>query len=85
MWRGFRPSEQYRDSQDTQDSFSVIECLATEKAVSFLPGKERDAIRWAYVFQGSPLRMARELALTKQGLADTVDRARTMLKNQLSD
>lgn len=64
-----------RPEVDTRDGHII------EKAVAALPDKHREAIRWSYVYQVSPASMARELAVTYQGLAYLVRSGRTMLKN----
>jgi DNA-directed RNA polymerase specialized sigma24 family protein len=61
---------------------NIPEAVEMEKAVSQLPEKHREAIRWVYVFGGGPLVMARKLAVTKQGLMDLVHGGRAMLKNR---
>lgn len=81
MWRNSRPSNQWDASPYIGASIDTLDALAIERAVSALPHKHRDAIRWHYYHKGNPAAMARNLGLSKQGLADIVCVARTMLKN----
>ncbi len=60
------------------------ENMATEKAVCALPEKHAYAIRWAYMAPWVPVSIVRrELAMTRQGLADLLTNARDMLVNRL--
>ncbi len=81
MWRNSRTSKQWEASPYIGASIDTLDALAIEMAVSALPHKHRDAIRWYYYHKGNPAAMARNLGLSKQGLADIVCVARTMLKN----
>jgi DNA-directed RNA polymerase specialized sigma24 family protein len=83
MWRNSRTSNQWEASPYIGASIDALDALAIEKAVSALPHKHRDAIRWYYYHKGNPAAMARNLGLSKQGLADLVDSGRTMLKNRI--
>jgi DNA-directed RNA polymerase specialized sigma24 family protein len=54
-----------------------------EREVQRLPEKNRDAVRWYYVFPGKPPGMvARRLGLTVLSLQDHVHNARSMLRNR---
>lgn len=66
---------------------NIPEVLEVERAVSLLPEKEREAVRWCYVFPGSPSPVARRLGVRPSGLLDLVNRARSMVRNtiRLSD
>lgn len=46
-----------------QNPVDTLDALKIERAVSRLPIKNREAIRWCYVFAGNPLGMARRLAV----------------------
>lgn len=82
MWRNSRTSRQWEVSPYIGVPVNTIDAMLIEKAVSALPVKHRDALRWYYVHKGNnPVAMARQLALSKQGLADIVSAARTMLIN----
>lgn len=82
MWRNSRTSRQWEVSPYIGVPVNTIDAMLIEKAVSALPVKHRDALRWYYVRKGNnPVAMARQLALSKQGLADIVSAARTMLTN----
>lgn len=80
MFMLYRP-----DSFERESSGIVIDRLdaqKVQKAVSALPEKHRQAITWHYVAPCSPVRMARSLGETLDGLAELVRRGRTMLNNR---
>ena len=81
MWRNSRTSRQWDISPHVGVSTDTLDAMLIEKAVSSLPTKQREALRWCYVHCNNPAAMARELAVSKQGLADLVSSARTMLTN----
>jgi hypothetical protein len=62
---------------------NIPEAVETEKAVSLLPVKEREALRWCYVAPTHPRSTARRLAVSLEGLRDLVERGRIMLINRL--
>jgi DNA-directed RNA polymerase specialized sigma24 family protein len=62
---------------------NIPEALEVERAVSVLPEKHRTAIRWCYVMGGGPLRVARDLGVSKGGLLDLIHVGRQMLVNRL--
>lgn len=84
MWRNSRTSRQWEVSPDISAPVNALDALAIERTVAQMPVKHRDALRWYYVRQGSPVAMARQLGLSKQGLADIVLSARAMLINTVS-
>lgn len=55
---------------------------AMEKAVSALPEKQRDAIRWCYVGKWSPAIQIRAQGVTYEGLGNLVRSGRIMLINR---
>lgn len=81
MWRNSRTSKQWEVSPYIGVQVNTIDAMLIEKAVAALPVKHRDSLRWYYVRKGNPVAMARALGLSKQGLADMVLSARTMLIN----
>ena len=83
MWRKALTSKQWEVSPAVPVTVNTLDAADMEKAVSALPVKQREAVRWSYVYGRDPLGMARQLAVSKQGLADLVDAGRTMLQNRL--
>ena len=81
MFRQYRSKSWQWHRPEPREAVNLIEAVAMEKAVSMLPEKHRDAIRWSYVFNGNPAGMAQRLAVSKQGLLDLVGEGRTMLRN----
>ena len=82
MFRQYRSKAWQWERPVIRDSINVLAAVAMEKAVSKLPEKHRDAIRWSYVFGGHPAKVARDLGVSKQGLSDLIDGGRTMLRNR---
>jgi hypothetical protein len=83
MFRMYQSKSRQWHAPDIQEPIDTLDAVLLEKAVSALPVKHRDAIRWSYVHCGNPVAMARTLAVSKQGLADLVDAGRTMLANRI--
>jgi DNA-directed RNA polymerase specialized sigma24 family protein len=82
MFRQYRSKAFQWHVPELREPLNIPEAVEMEKAVSQLPEKHREAIRWVYVFGGGPLVMARKLAVTKRGLMDLVHGGRAMLKNR---
>lgn len=83
MFRMYQSKARQWHVPEIQDPIDTLDAVLVEKAVSALPAKHRDAIRWSYVHCGNPVAMARALGVSKQGLADLVEAGRTMLQNRL--
>ena len=83
MWRNSRTSRQWEVSPYIGVPVNTIDAAMMEKAVYALPEKHREAVRWWYVYRRDPAAMARNLGVSKQGLADLVEAGRTMLKNRI--
>lgn len=62
---------------------NILEAVDTEKQVSKLPDKHRKAIRWCYYWRTNPLQAARTIGVSRERLAELVNDARDMLKNNL--
>lgn len=82
MFRLFQSKSRQWAMPVIKDPLNTLDALIVERGVAKLPAKHRDAVRWSYVFQGNPVGMARNLGVTKQGLADLVNDGRTMLINR---
>ena len=82
MFRLYQSKSRHWEAPVIQNPVDTLDAVLMEKAVSALPEKHRDAIRWWYVHAGNPGAMARRLGVSKQGLADLVDAGRTMLQNR---
>ena len=83
MFRNFRASKQWEASPYIGTPVDTLDAALIEKAVYALPEKHREAVRWWYVYRRDPVAMARNLGVSKQGLADLVEAGRTMLKNRI--
>lgn len=82
MFRQYRSKAWQWERPALRVEVNTLEAVAMEKQVSRLPDAEREAVRWSYVFSGSPVAMARSLRVSKQGLMDLVAAGRTMLLNR---
>ena len=83
MWKNSRTPRHWDVSPHTSIPVNTIDAMLIEKAVSALPVKHREAVRWWYVYRRDPVAMARNLGVSKQGLADLVEAGRAMLQNRL--
>lgn len=84
MWRHLKEKEdkEARQRGEIPIPVNTLDGHLIEKLVYALPEKHRFAIRWWYVFSGNPLKAAREIAVTKERLAEVVKEGRAMLKNR---
>lgn len=80
MFRQYRSKAWQWHRPEPKETINLADAMETEKAVSLLPAKNRDAIRWAYVGCGRPIAAARRLSVTKDGLMRLVHDGRTRLK-----
>ena len=86
IWSNYRSHAWQWEMPEVRIQLNTIECHETERAVCFLPTKNRTAIRWAYVWPYIPDNaVRRELAVTRIGLEDLVNAGRDMLKNRLRE
>jgi DNA-directed RNA polymerase specialized sigma24 family protein len=82
MFRQYRSKAFQWHAPEIRPVTNIPEAVEMEKAVSLLPEKHREAIRFAYVWCGSPVAMARRLGVSKQGLLELIHAGRTMLTNR---
>lgn len=82
MFRQYRSKSWQWERPEPKAAVNTLDAMAMERAVSGLPYKQRDAVRWCYVFGGAPLVMARHLGVSRQGLMDLVTAGRVMLLNR---
>jgi DNA-directed RNA polymerase specialized sigma24 family protein len=82
MFRQYRSKAWQWEMPEVKPTLNIPEAVEMEKAVSQLPEKHREAIRWVYVWRDSPVATAKRLAVTKQGLLDLIHAGRAMLKNR---
>lgn len=82
MFRQYRSHAWQWHTPEVKASINIPEAVEMEKAVSQLPEKHREAVRWCYVFAGPPGACARRLGVSKQGLHDLIAAGRTMLVNR---
>lgn len=82
MFRQYRSKAWQWERPEVRTPINTLEVVEMEKQVSGLPEKEREAVRWAYVFGGAPVAMCRKLGVSRQGLMDLIHAGRTMLVNR---
>jgi hypothetical protein len=82
MFKQYRSHNWQWETPVVRAQVNIPEAVAMEKAVSLLPEKHREAIRWSYVWCSGPQGMAKRLAVTKQGLLDLISEGRSMLRNR---
>ena len=85
MFRGYRSHAWQWETPEIRIELNTLECAEVEKIVSYqLPERNRDALRWAYVYCHIPVNaIRRELAVTREGLHELICNGRTMLANRL--
>lgn len=85
MFRGYRSHAWQWETPEIKIALNTLECAEIEKIVSYsLPEKNRDALRWAYVYYYIPVNAIRKhLGVTREGLQDLLVNGRTMVANRL--
>lgn len=83
MFRQYRSHAWQWERPEVKVQANIPEALEIEQAVSQLPEKHRTAIRWQYVWCGSPLKACRELGVSKAGLMELVNQGRTMVRDRV--
>jgi DNA-directed RNA polymerase specialized sigma24 family protein len=82
IWKMGKSHGRQWHAPELSDPLDQLDGHTMEKAVADLPAKNRDALRWSYVFKTTPAVAARELAVTYEVLAALVHGGRTMLVNR---
>lgn len=83
MWRGFKASEVWAHHEIVVP-VDGIDGQAIEKHVGALPERNRDSIRWAYVYRIHPSRFCRSIGVNPLGLSVLIYDGRQMLINRLT-
>jgi len=78
MFRWAKPPQHWH-AVEISEVTDPIAAIRIEKAIHKLPSDNQVAVRWSYVFQGPPRRVANSLGVTHQALADMVHDGRSML------
>lgn len=81
MFRLYRSTDQWV----APPSMGIVDSLdaqRVQKGVSGLPEGHRKAVSWCYVIRCSPKRIARDLAVSMDGLALLIRDGRSMLVNR---
>lgn len=82
MWRHLVEKER-RENPVASIPVDTLDGHRIEKEVFFLPEKHRHAVRWSYVFANNPAAVCKQIAVSKERLAELVREGRTMLNNRL--
>lgn len=86
IWSNYRSHAWQWEMPVLRVQLNTLECHEIERAVCLLPDKHRSALRWAYVWPYIPDRaVRRELAVTRDALAQLISDGRDMLKNRLRE
>lgn len=84
MFRQYRSKSWQWHAPDLKPQGSPKDHMAVEKAVSGLPEKHREAIRWAYVWPWVPVSAVRKhLGVTREGLGRMLQDGRDMVVNRM--
>ena len=83
MWRQGKSNTRQWHQPEPRESVDLIDGMRIEKAVSQLPDKHRESLRWWYVWKTSPNRAMRNLGVNADGLSLLVRTGRQMLLNRL--
>ncbi len=81
MWKWSKSNGRQWHAPELRPEVNILEAGKMEKSVAALPDKQRAAIRWSYIYRGSPARQSRELGVTYEGLKALVHSGRNMLQN----
>ena len=81
MFQNYRSTEVWAEATNSSPLDS-IDAGKIEKAVRLLPEKHSAAVRWHYVKAGAPIRCARALGVSLEGLAKLVIDGCSMLINR---
>ena len=83
MFRGFKSSEAWGYAE-VSIPIAPLDAADMEKRVYDLPERNRDSIRWAYVYRIKPWRFCRAMGVSQAQLATLIHDGRQMLVNRLT-
>jgi hypothetical protein len=81
MFRQYRSHAWQWHPAEHRPTCDNLDALVIEKTMRLLPVKQRDAVRWAYVYRCTPAIAIREIGVSYVGLAQLVREARFMVCN----
>ena len=82
IWRMGKSNTRQWHSPEPREETDTLDGHAIEKAVSALPDKHRDAIRWHYIWRTTPAHARQALGVTSDTLCRLVIDGRSMLINR---
>jgi len=80
MWKFYKAPPQW-EPKEYRPTCDILDAQDFEKMVFKLPERHREALRWRYVYGGSPLRACKALGLSYDGLHRHVRDGRQMVIN----
>ena len=84
MFRMYKAPKQFETDLYVPIDINTLAAHEVEKAVSFLPDRQRTALRWYYVWPGLHINVVRrELVVTEEALEALVSTGRDILINRL--
>lgn len=83
MFAMYRSKSWQWERPEVKDPIDTLDAMALEKAVSALPQKHREAVRWAYVIKCTPAPVCRKIGANYDGLLVYLRDGRQMLINRL--
>lgn len=82
MFRQYRSHAWQWHEPEIQVKVDELRAAESEKTIGKMPERHRKVLRWAYVFKGSPLKVARELHVSHVELGHLLNDARAMFCNR---
>lgn len=84
MFRGYRADESFDDvnAQQKPLPIDVRDAVKVEKGVSGLPDNHRYATIWAYRVRTQPVKLCKELGVSREGLGILIRDSRQLLLNR---
>ena len=82
MFRGYRPYLYPEIPASTP--IDVVQAVGVQKTMAHVPPSNRHALHWFYIYRDNPSKIARNLAVSRDGLLQLVTDGRDMVKNRLT-
>lgn len=83
MFKGFKSTEVWAH-HEVVVPINPLDAADMEKRVFYLPERNRDCVRWAYVYRIQPWRFCRAMGINQTQLASLIHDGRQMLVNRLT-
>lgn len=83
MFRGYRDNY-FELPGAAMEPINVPQAVEVQKVMARVPEKNRIAVQWCYIIKSNPVRIARGLAVSREGLLLLITDGRDMVKNRLT-